>query len=452
MSEILNKIIYSLKQSEAKTLADASGSVNGNVNEKDTAGASYLYKKEGLESTVCEIRFKDKVSGSALNRALLTSLKRYPYINTKVVENGGNYFFVQNPNSMTAVKSKVLRSLGTMTTGYHLVDVTYCEKSVFVAFHHGLCDGRGIKPFIETLIYYYSIEKFKSAASSEGIRLAEEALLEGETIDPFKSFYQLSNQAVEKIDGNGFTLPEINAEPSGEEGDVRFELEIDAKDYMKVVKDCGATPGIMTILLTTKAISNLNKNRNLPINGKLACDMRAALGCENTFKNCVTTLNFPFTNDMEDMPVRNQVKKLRDLMDTQKSEDYLKGNANSIVGLYKKLNERGGYKEKVEMMAFLDGMQVDTYVISYLGKFVLNENEQYIDSIHLYNSGAKGLGLNMVALEDKFIIDIKQTFKDDKYVKKLVEEFNALNVKCTCSRAIAFSTPKGFVNKYGLTA
>ena len=57
----------------------------------------------------------------------------------------------------------------------------------------------------------------------------------------------------------------------------------------------------------------------------------------------------------------------------------------------------------------------------------------------------------MVALEDKFIIDIKQTFKDDKYVKKLVEEFNALNVKCTCSRAIAFSTPKGFVNKYGLT-
>lgn len=47
-------------------------------------------------------------------------------------------------------------------------------------------------------------------------------------------------------------------------------------------------------------------------------------------------------------------------------------------------------------MTYSNNMVFNSYVISYLGQFVLNENAQHFDSIHLYNSGVVGFGINMI--------------------------------------------------------
>lgn len=43
--------------------------------------------------------------------------------------------------------------------------------------------------------------------------------------------------------------------------------------------------------------------------------------------------------------------------------------ANGFIGLFDRLDERGSYEAKREMMGFFEGMGLNTYVVSYLGQF-----------------------------------------------------------------------------------
>lgn len=189
MAEIFKNIYKALERSNKKNMISSSGSTPDADHEKVRSGQSYLYKTYGMESEVVEIRFHKKVYGSHLNKALRTALQRYPYLNTKLVELDGDFYIVQNNVSLVATRTETLPRLGHISCGYHLIGVTYYGGTVYVSFHHALCDGKGIMPFIETLIYYYCASRYKSDASSEGIRLADSPLLDGETTEPNSSGY-----------------------------------------------------------------------------------------------------------------------------------------------------------------------------------------------------------------------------------------------------------------------
>ncbi len=152
--------------------------------DKIRSGQSFLYRENGLNSTVLDIRMKNKIRGDYLQRALTVTLQRYPYMASKLVEKAGDCYLLESRISMNVVKTHNLRQLGSMSTGYHLVDVTYWDNRICIAFHHALCDGRGIKPFLETLVYYYCCLRYNREFDSSGIRLSEDALLPGETHEP----------------------------------------------------------------------------------------------------------------------------------------------------------------------------------------------------------------------------------------------------------------------------
>ena len=91
----------------------------------------------------------------------------------------------------------------------------------------------------------------------------------------------------------------------------------------------------------------------------------------------------------------------------------------------------------------MENIQLNTYTISYIGQFILNENEQYIDSIHLYSAGTIGLSINMICASGKFTIDVKQNFPEDTHVKLFLETLAELGITNTrVSDSIPFTTPK----------
>lgn len=155
MSNLFQDLYHAMKRSEKEVLIRNSGSTPEGKNEKIRSGQSYLYKQYGMESEVIEVRLKKKISGSFLNQALMTAMKRYPYFNTKLVEKDGDFYIVQNDQSLIAKRTEKLAKLGHISCGYHLIDITYYDYSIYISFHHALCDGRGVMPFVETLIYYY---------------------------------------------------------------------------------------------------------------------------------------------------------------------------------------------------------------------------------------------------------------------------------------------------------
>ena len=112
-----------------------------------------------------------------------------------------------------------------------------------------------------------------------------------------------------------------------------------------------------------------------------------------------------------------------------------------MLGLFDKLDQLGSYEEKQKVMSFFEGMTLDTYIISYLGKFNLGENAAHLDDIHLYNSGTTGLGINMISCGESFVFDFKQNFASDKYVKAFCAQLDQFGIAYQASEAIPFITP-----------
>ena len=112
MSNLLHDLYDAMKRNEKEMLIGRSGSTPEGKNEKVRSGQSYLYKKYGMESEVIEIRFQKKGTGSLLNQALLTAMKRYPYFSTRLVEKDGDFYIVQNEQALLARRTKELARLG----------------------------------------------------------------------------------------------------------------------------------------------------------------------------------------------------------------------------------------------------------------------------------------------------------------------------------------------------
>lgn len=70
-----------------------------------------------------------------------------------------------------------------------------------------------------------------------------------------------------------------------------------------------------------------------------------------------------------------------------------------------------------------------------------------IDRAGFYNSGAAGLGVNIVSCGEKFCFNFKQSFESDKYVKAFLAELNALGISYHASEAIPFLTPNDEIIK-----
>lgn len=405
---------------------------------KIRSGQAYLYRDGGISSTVIEIQMKNKVRGDLLRRAYEKSIIRYPYLASKLVEKNGDFYITENFLSLAFAKTNKFRSLGSMSVNYHLIDVTYIDYKIRVAFHHALCDGRGIKPFIETLIYYYCCLKYQKTFDAVGIRLAGEPLLPGETMEPLGNRkYDVSNIALPEIIKDGYLLPEHSQESNKF---YRYEMNINRDKFMAYAKEHNATPAILIALLASKTIKQLHPDGDKPIVCSMASDMRKELGHDNTHKNCVHSLYLPYTEEVENLTLKEQASLYRKIIKEQKQPDLVKAAANSQMGLSDKLDQLGTLAEKKQMLSFFNDICINTFVISYIGQMQLGEWEKYIDSMHLYSSGTKGLILNMMSAGDYITIDLLQSFESEQFAHKFMELLTEIGLECKATQQIQFET------------
>lgn len=379
------------------------------------SGQSFLYRTNGYDSTVVEIRMHDKVTGSYLQVALTNTARRFPYLTQKLVEKGGAYYLHRDDNSMVAVKTDKFRTLGSMATGYHLLDVTYTGNYIRVAFHHGLCDGRGVMPFIETLLYDYCCQKYHKKFSSEGIRLPGEPIPEEETVEPFtREFYEVDETAVQQVEHDGFALPESTSMP---EGCYHSEILLDENTFVQAARAIGTTPTLLAAMLLSRCILELNPQAEKPVICNLAMDLRSAIGKELTHRNCVGTAYLPYTAQDKTSAPEALARQYREFLSAQREPNAVKAALNKQIGLFNKLDELPSLEEKRKVMSFFNGMVNNTYVISYMGRLRLNDYAQYVESAHFFSDTICGLTVNMVAAAGKLSFEVLQGFPDARYAQ-----------------------------------
>lgn len=408
--------------------------------DKIRSGQSFLYREGGLNSTVIDVRLKGRVRGDFLQQALTLSLQRYPYLTSKLVEKGGDFFFEECHNSMTVARTDKLRALGSMNVGYHLVDVTYTHSSIRVAFHHAICDGRGIKPFVETLVYYYCSLRHNKQLNAEGIRLAGEPLLPGETQEPIPgSMYAYNEDDITDVVKDGYALPENNAAVAGY---YRHEININRREFIEYMRANKATPAILLALLVSSSVHSVHSDADKHVVCSMAVDFRNEMGLNNTHKNCVGSIYLPQTHESKERPLSEQAEEYRALVKAQRTPDAIRRMVNNQIGLCMKLDQLSGLETKRQALAFFNDMCIDTYVISYLGQMEFGGASDYVESVHLYNSGVKGVRINMICAGDYFTVDFLQSFQSEEIVHALHAALDEAGIEYTASDAIPFETTK----------
>lgn len=408
------------------------------------SGQSFLYRTNGYDSTVIEIRMRDKVTGSYLQVALTNAARRFPYLTQKLVEKGGAYYLHRDDNSMVAVKTDKFRTLGSMATGYHLLDVTYTGNSIRVAFHHGLCDGRGVMPFIEALLYDYCCQKYHKKFSSEGIRLPGDPIPEEETAEPFsREFYEVDETAVQPVAHDGFALPESTSTP---EACYHSEILLDENTFVHAAKAVGATPTLFAAMLLSHCILELTPHAEKPVICNLAMDLRSAIGKEQTHRNCVGTAYLPYTAQDRSTAPEKLARRYRELLAAQRDPNAVKAGLNKQIGLFNKLDELSTLEEKRKLMSFFNGMVNNTYVISYMGRLRLNDYAQYVESAHFFSDTICGLTVNMVAAAGKLSFEVLQGFPGTGYAQAFRQALAPYGlISATALEVVTTGKDKSFV-------
>ena len=285
------------------------------------SGESFLYRKEGTESQVFELRMRDKVSHFSLQRAYRKALKRYPYFNSSFKIKGESIYLVRNKVKPAVEKRRNLRSLGGVASMRNLLDVTFYERSIFVAFHHGMCDGRGIMPFIKTLMYYYlsSVYNHRDLHIPD-VRLVGEEMLHGETSDPVRDGnFAFDPKKVFRVDRTGFELPGVDQEGPSPTLNYRYEYTFELEPFMQVCKQCNCTPPILVALLMQRAVLDVCPLADKPITCyRMKGDGIADLAVGNIItvtgimKNFSGTIEFDSGCQMVDKQQGDAVKALTD--------------------------------------------------------------------------------------------------------------------------------------------
>lgn len=388
------------------------------------SGQPFLYRRRGYDSTVIEVRMRDNVRGGPLNVALTAVARRFPYLTGKLVERDGAYYLARNDNSLVAVKTDRFRDLGGMATGYHLVDVTFTGRLIRVAFHHGLCDGGGILPFVESLVWAYCRERYRRDCSSEGIRVPGCAIDPAEFAEPFGRDVPPAGRPSEDGRGEGderpraLALPESTGEP---DGCWRTELILDEAVFVASARDAGGTPATFAAAILSRAVLGLNRDAGRPVVCNLAMDLRRSLGVERTCRNCVGTVALPFGYGDLAEPVSEVCASYRAAVSAAREPAAARAFADRQAAFFSRLDQVRTLEGRRELMSVFDGMVNDTYVISYLGRLRLNDYADLVEGACFYSDGICGLTVNMLAAAGRMTVEVLQGFAGDRYARAFAE-------------------------------
>lgn len=411
---------------------------------KIRAGETFLYREEGTESQVFELRMKTNVTHAHLERATRLAYKRYPYFNSRFKTKNGNVYLCDNRVSPPPQRLKKLRPLGGMATNKNLLDITYYKNCIYISFHHAMCDGRGIMQFIKTLMFYYLNFKYPhNNIRIPDVRLWGEGFLPNEIADPVdEGNFTFDQSKVYKSDRTAFAIPEVQSGVEAGTDSWRYELIFDVHEIIEVCKAMNATPVILMTIFMHKTVKTLNPQADKPILCNLICDWRESIGLPNTFRNCVSSIYLPYSKEEEKMEVADLSSHYRTLVAKQKQVDSARCSASVMKYMSDMLDSLGTIEKKQEVVKNFTSKPIDSFTCSYTGKANMGDAEKYIKEMHVYSSGTKGITLQMMSVADTFTLDFLQNFPDKLYVEEFIRQTKMFNLTIKCSEPIKYRTPK----------
>ncbi len=188
------------------------------------------------------------------------------------------------------------------------------------------------------------------------------------------------------------------------------KIRIPVADFITKCKEKGANPSSMFTYLLGTAIRQVNSLEKESLSFSVTVDMRKAYGIDSSLAACsgdaLVTLN---QEDLTSAPVRQTIHKIREAIDYQRSDDYIK-TYEALCRTYMPLFRRNVCA-----------------VVSYVGKFTIGSNDEHIKDVAIYNGMSNTMLITQ--LEDQFQILVRFGGATEKYARKLMELLSKMDLQ-----------------------
>lgn len=354
-----------------------------------------------------------------LNEALIRSVIRYPYLNNRLEYNGKEYILTKKSK---LVESKRITNICDLDSEdiSHIVFIGYKNNSLYVLVNNLICTNYGIKPFIETLIYYYCQRRYRSFSTSDGINLAEGKIDATEEVDVLD---QINNGA------NSNFIMNTDALELARNKDINKHIEISfnrsALDRLCQI-DNTYIENLFSLLMS-RAISKSNKIKS-DIVCNIESDVRDILSLDKTYKNTLTRGKVLISKSDLKMPLFETLRVVENKVKQNLSKEQLTKQIKNVSNIIDRLDFLSNTSDKNKMLPFIDDAYLKTFSINSIGEFELNKNEIYIDKINVNSKNSSPLNLSITSFADKVILEIQQHFNYNDYINNFLEELRNLNI------------------------
>ena len=415
------------------------------------SGLPFLYSANGTTSMVLEATMVDRVDGGVLQHAVDQTLRRYPYFTSSFERRGDQYFVADNPCPVLVARTPFLRPLGGGEVNGHLIDITYWDHTIWVSYHHGLTDGRGIMQFFQHLVNAYvsgDVSGDERLAGPEPAKAAE--MREPMELTENGPDAHEQRDVGDTADESGESQPvhHLFAESSGAGGDpsFRYSFSISEADFVEFAHARNASPAIAAAVLVARAAqeeTGQDTGVDTPrIVVNMASDLRGGADNPDSLRNSVGSISLPIAQPVgTDAEFTAAATDLREAIREQKRPENMRRALEGMAGLYRKLDELPNLEAKQQLVGALDELVDSSFVLSYSGRVELGAAESHVRELHTYRGGTSGLTVQMMAANGTIGLDLIQDSEDPRYASLLSDELREGGVEHSVSGAIRFTTP-----------
>ena len=380
-----------------------------------------------------ELSLDEPVDDKILYLALEKTNKVHPYLSWTVKEKDGDFYFEDTKKPATLICGTDQAKLGSPETDMHLAAVLYSDNKICLDLYHGLLDGVAAKRVLETLLLYYFSQKDGVEYDSRDVMTKTDPDASELFMEPFEEPIACDDSAISEEDPpkDIFRFSEYEKASSD---DHYQRIGISSDDFMKFVRDKGATPASALSVLICHAIQEMYPDNKKTIKINIPINLRDALGCRQTFRN--TTGDVPLYFDpasMSTLKMEEQCSLLRKALKDSLRPENQRRIARSQMDFLKMTS---GYKEYGSRYDFYGSIPVppsDSVFISYIGRFNGGPYVEHIRDASLISGARDGMVFNIYDCGGKFHVSMIKKGSIAAFTKAFLKVLKDIGVSAEAS-------------------
>lgn len=229
----------------------------------------------------------EEVSPEALQKALDSTLRVWPYLALAVVKQDRAYVLAENSLAFVIRETGERIEPSTEAGNYHAVTICYEGRKLTFYTDHVLTDGLGWKTALQTFFYYYycALDGTEYPVP-EGVRTIPDGVAPDEQEDAYMKAPAAMPRGViaGAAEKNIFRCPEYPADREilAAEDCGHYVIRVPSESFMACAKALGGSPNSLLIQIIGQSLQQLHPENRLPVAFWIPVSVRAAMGNANS--------------------------------------------------------------------------------------------------------------------------------------------------------------------------